>query len=161
MSEIWLPIAGFEGLYEISNIGRVRSSRRNKVMKLNFSHGYLRVRLQYKGHIKSIAVHCLVALAFIPNPLNLPEVNHDDLDKTNNEVGNLEWTTPKGNMAHAVANGRLSGKTNPRKAKKLTYDLVTQIRVASKAGASSRDLASLFGVDRRNISKIVKGESWA
>lgn len=102
--EVWKDIPGFEGCYRISNCGRVKSISRmrqnshqvipSRILKYGDNgHGYIIVNL-YKnniGHMKY--VHRLVAIAFLPNPLNLPEVNHKDEDKFNNKLENLEWCT--------------------------------------------------------------------
>ena len=101
--EIWRPIVGYEGLYEVSSYGRVRSLdrydnknhfRKGLIMKQNDSgngRGYMSVILCLNGKIKKYLVHRLVAQAFIPNPDNLPEVNHKDENPGNNNVTNLEW----------------------------------------------------------------------
>lgn len=96
MKTIWRPIKGYENLYEISNTGQVRSlcGRYGKLNTLKQgvgSRGYLLVTLCNHGKQKSVNVHRLVADAFIPNPDNLPCVNHKDENKTNNNVSNLEW----------------------------------------------------------------------
>lgn len=96
--EIWRPVVGYEGLYEVSNMGRVRSLNYNrtgkvKVLKnvLQVRDGYLFVCLRKNGEQKIKKIHRLVAEAFIPNPDNLPQVNHKDEDKTNNCSWNLEF----------------------------------------------------------------------
>ena len=99
--EIWRPIVGYEGLYEVSSYGRVRSLdrydnknhfRKGLIMKQNNDgRGYMSVILCLNGKIKKYLVHRLVAQAFIPNPDNLPEVNHKDENPENNSVTNLEW----------------------------------------------------------------------
>ena len=106
MIEEWRPIEGYEGLYEVSNIGRVRSVDRfyyrlhkGKVLSpTKDRYGYLTVTLNCNGKSKTIKIHRLVAQAFLPNPDNLPQVNHKDEDKTNNNVDNLEWCTAKYNV---------------------------------------------------------------
>ena len=112
MIEEWRPVEGYEGLYEVSNTGRVRSLdryvkgkgesyrlRKGSILSLVKSNlGYLQVSLCCNGKYKTINVHRLVAQTFILNPDNLPEVNHKDEDKTNNSIENLEWCTAKYNM---------------------------------------------------------------
>ena len=108
MIEEWRPVVGYEGLYEVSSYGRVRSLdryderncfREGRILKLYTSRvGYLRVQLSLNSKKKMYLVHRLVAEAFIPNPDNLPEVNHLDEDKTNNRVENLEFCDRKYNI---------------------------------------------------------------
>ena len=96
--EIWRPVIGYEGLYEVSSYGRVRSLKKNKVIKFFLKGGYPYCGLFSDGKQKNHQIHRLVAQAFIPNPDNLPQVNHKDEDKTNNIVDNLEWCDRKYNM---------------------------------------------------------------
>lgn len=96
-NEIWKPVTveGFETVYEVSNLGNVRRvGCTNNLSPLSVGSGYLDVILQHKKHRKQIKVHRLAALAFIPNPENLPYVNHLDENKHNNAISNLEWCTP-------------------------------------------------------------------
>ena len=120
MIEEWRPIEGYEGLYEISSYGRVRSLdkyvksksesyrlHKGKVLSPEKNtRGYLSVVLSYNGKHKTITVHRLVAQAFLPNPDNLPEINHKDEDKTNNNVTNLEWCDHKYNVNYGTRNIR-------------------------------------------------------
>lgn len=110
MKEIWKDIDGYEGLYQVSNLGRVKSLPRNgtvkteKIMRLTRTpKGYLNVCLTKSKHQNPQRVHRLVAKAFIPNPYALPQVNHKDEDKTNNKVSNLEWCDNRYNCTY---NGR-------------------------------------------------------
>ena len=89
--EIWKDIEGYEGLYQVSNEGRVRSVRNNKILKPSNLDKYPIVIFSVDGKRFGKRVHRLVAEAFIPNPQNLPCVNHKDENKTNNKVENLEW----------------------------------------------------------------------
>lgn len=128
--EIWKPIKDFENLYEVSNLGRVKSLPRikinnrgkqltkEKIMKPHdFNNGYYKVPLTNKEHLKKYyLVHRLVAQSFIPNPNNLPQVNHKDGDKSNNCVNNLEWITKEDNIKHAYKMG-----LNPSRKKMIEY----------------------------------------
>ena len=98
MIEEWKAIPGYEGLYEVSNKGNVRNVRRNTLLRLQKNQGYIKVWLYKNGIGTGLRVHRLVAEAFLPNPDNLPEVNHKDEDKTNNNVDNLEWCNRKYNI---------------------------------------------------------------
>ena len=115
MDEIWKDIEGFEGLYQVSNLGNVKSLvdsngvSREKIRKPSIcSNGYLQVILYKNKTIKHFSVHRLVAIAFIPNPNNLPCVNHIDECKTNNVASNLEWCTHKENINYGSRNERAS-----------------------------------------------------
>lgn len=109
--EIWKDIEGYEGLYQVSNLGRVKRMRfinkntniekeRIKSQKIR-KDGYLEVALYKNGKGKYIQVHRLVAKSFIPNPKKLPQVNHIDGIKTNNIVENLEWVSISDNAIHS------------------------------------------------------------
>lgn len=103
MEEIWKDIDGYEGLYQVSNVGRVRSLRRNIILKSKIErNGYERVRLSVNNIPKDYSVHRLVANAFIPNPNNYPIVNHKDENRTNNCVENLEWCTQEYNVNYGT-----------------------------------------------------------
>ena len=111
--EIWCPIKGFEGLYEVSDQGRVRSLKfgKERILKpIRMSKGYLFVNLCKNGEMKKCLVHRLVAQTFIPNPDNLPQVNHKDEDKENNSVQNLEWCDQKYNINYGIRNQMVSMK---------------------------------------------------
>ena len=116
-TEIWRDIEGYEGLYQVSNWGRVKSLKKKGNSKEriltasnNNTKKYWRVQLSKNDKIKHFAVHRLVALAFIPNPQNLPQVNHKDENKDNNNVLNLEWCTVKQNTNYGTRNKRASKK---------------------------------------------------
>lgn len=106
INEVWKDIVGYEGLYQVSNLGRVKSLNYYKtktpaILKLRIAHkryNYMDITLCKNGVKKRHKVHRLVAMAFIPNPNNLPQINHKDCDVTNNCVDNLEWCTAKYNI---------------------------------------------------------------
>ena len=109
--EHWKAIAGYEEIYEVSDLGRVRSLKfwKEKILKPQKDKGgYLHVGLSKDGQIKHTYVHRLVAEAFIPNPQGLETVNHKDEDKTNNSVANLEWMSNKDNLNYGTRNKRVS-----------------------------------------------------
>lgn len=125
MQEIWRDIKGYEGMYQVSNLGRVKSLERQvqmkryiktlpeKIMKLTLNkRGYLYIALCKNGRYQRYRVHRLVATTFIPNPHNKPQVNHIDRNVLNNSVDNLEWCTNEENMKHASATGFRKGKKN-------------------------------------------------
>ena len=106
--EIWKDVVGYESLYQVSNLGNVKSMKYayiNKIRILTFHYnkkGYRRVHLTKNKIDKYLSVHRLVAEAFIPNPNNYPQVNHKDGNKLNNSVDNLEWCTNEYNFQHAL-----------------------------------------------------------
>lgn len=120
--EIWKPISGYEGLYEVSSCGRVKSVERDFVDSIGRKYtvkerilkgapcgGYFIVTLRdNKGKRKNPRIHRLVAEAFIPNPDNKPQVNHKDEIKTNNHVENLEWVSAKENCNYGTRNERMA-----------------------------------------------------
>lgn len=99
--ETWLPIQGFENSYLVSNLGNIWSLRRNKVLSVRkTTKGYGQVNLSKRGRMTTHRVHRLVATHFLPNPLNLPEVNHLNENKLDNRVENLEWCDRSHNVNH-------------------------------------------------------------
>lgn len=117
MKELFKPIKGYEGLYEISSFGRVKNVNRNSFLKLKPTNcGYLKVNLSKpyddkKGHyLKTYTIHRLVAEVFIPNPDDLPCVNHKDENKHNNHIDNLEWCSHAYNDNYGTRNSRMGAK---------------------------------------------------
>ena len=121
--EIWLPIRGYEGLYEVSHLGRVRSVNREMIDSNGFkrtykgrflslsagANGYENIRLSRDGVGKNHSVHRLVAEAFVANPEGKAQVNHKDRNPLNNDFTNLEWVTHQENADHAVETGYHNG----------------------------------------------------
>lgn len=138
MLEVWKDIPNYEGLYQISNLGNVKSlcfgarniKKSNIVKLLHQSRnnlGYHKVQLYKDGKSKMFYVHRLVAMSFIPNPDNKPQINHKDGNKDNNTIDNLEWVTSKENLRHAVETGlrqpsQMKGRTGKlNKMSKIIY----------------------------------------
>ena len=128
MKEIWKDIKNFEGLYQVSNLGEVKSLERivtiglgnkikleEKIMKFTKRSGYYNLVLRKNGKRYSKQVHRLVAEAFISNPENKPQVNHKDFNKLNNNIDNLEWVTSKENTQWSRNNMKHRHKTSHSK----------------------------------------------
>ena len=105
MKEIWKPIKGYEGLYEVSTFGHIRNCRTSRCVKPYYHFkGYMRVDLCKDGQKQHLKVHRIVAEAFIPNPDSKPHVNHRDFNRQNNRVWNLEWCTDLENKRYNKEN---------------------------------------------------------
>ena len=147
MTETWKAIAGFEGLYEVSNLGRVKSLKfgQEKILKpWEDTYGYLLVSLSKDGHRKTLKVHRLVAKAFIQNPNNLGTVNHKDEVKTNNVASNLEW------MSRAD-NKRYSANKSVQMFDKSTGELLATFPSLCEADR-------VTGINKGNISQCCNGK---
>lgn len=178
MMEQWKPVPGYEGVYEASNLGAVRSTpkewstgkegstkRSHKGVALKpwtTPNGYHRITFKIPGPLPNgIAVHRLVALLFISNPENKPQVNHIDGNKTNNRVDNLEWTTSSENVRHSIDTGlRVSPKGTELSHAKLTEKDVIDIRNRKASGETYRAIADSYGMHTVSIFYIVKRKNW-
>lgn len=167
--EIWKDIAGFEGMYQISSFGNVKSMDRilphkthgtwhikERVLKPHWNgpkySKYLTVFLHYgHGKTKCVRVHRLVAETFIPNPYNLPQINHIDGNKENNHVSNLEWITPAKNTEHAWKTGLCDGIVKAKQRPVINLD--TGERFDSLADAERS-----FGKSVGAISHVLNGK---
>ena len=171
MEEVFVPIANYEGIYEISNLGRVKSLARlsasgaslaPKILKTSANGaGYLSVSL-YKGEGKwTTRVHCLVAAAFVENknPAKFNIINHLDGNKLNPASANLEWNDHSGNSLHSYASGLSSNQGITHRSNKLTEDDVRYIR-SQKGLVHIDELTSKFNVHRQTIYGIWQGKYW-
>jgi len=162
--EEWRDAAGWDGLYRVSSLGNVWSTRAGRPLtQTACPKGYRYVTLHRDGRKTNQTVHRLVAMTFSPAPPGL-EVNHKDGDKANNRPENLEWCTHAENMAHALATGLFPKVWNPRIGQashkaKLCDAQVYEIR-SRYPGETIKALAALFDVSQASVSAIVHGKSW-
>lgn len=174
--EIWKDIEGWEGFYQISSKGRVKSIGRNKtigdkgkkfmpsfIMKQNIVKEYLTVIFwkSYHNHEKW-QVHRLVGFYFVPNPYNKPTVNHDNTIKLDNDFINLIWATHQEQQLHAVANGLRNNTLGENSNfSKLTKEVVLEIRNLFDNGImKTGDLSVKFNTALSNVRCIVNRKTW-
>lgn len=170
-------IPGFEGRYSASDDGRIwshpkntNSNRAGRWLRPAMSHGYFRVRIYPAcGACTTTNVHRLVALAWHPNPEQLPQINHIDGNKLNNAPGNLEWCSASANVRHAWKHGLARGSERATRAglanllafnrttRKLTEQQIAEIKRRLAAGETGRALARAFSVSPGTISHINRG----
>lgn len=159
--EIWKDIPEFEGIYQASNFGRLRTIKSDGSFYLHSlkasSNRYINVCLSVNSIRKTIKIHRIVAKLFIPNPDKKPQVNHKDFDKTNNNVENLEWVTEKENIQHALKSkpemvaGMIKYNCEIRPKKIIQKDLKgNEIAVFN----NSQEAHKATGVCRRNILQV-------
>ncbi len=171
MNEIWEDY--IKGYYKVSTTGEICSVDRQVLFHGNYalrkgiilkqtknSKGYLTVVICIDGTRKTIASHRAIAETFIPNPLELPQVNHIDGNPLNNDVNNLEWCTASDNQKHAYATG-LKTQGEMRLNAKLTAEDVYEIADMIYEGYSNNKIAEKYGVTKGSIEGIKKGRSWA
>lgn len=164
MNEEWRSVERAKGRYEVSNTGKIRSmnyKRTGTVKELlpaKDKKGYLRTAIVIDGKPKTIKVHREIAKAFIPNPNNLPQVNHKDGNKENNNVSNLEWVTNIDNAHHAIENGLF---VNSYEATKKANNKRKKPVVATKDGVSVlfdsiNEASRKLNLSRRHIQDVLR-----
>ena len=176
--ENWKDVTGWEGLYQVSDLGRVKALPRTfvtrnkwgemvkhipeRIKKLNLTSGnnYLAVTLTHKGRIGRGLVHRLVCEAFHgPAPSPHHHCAHADGDPLNNRADNLRWATPRENAEDTRQHGRMRLGENSNLAK-LAPDQVRAIRARADAGEAIKSLAAEYGLTREGVSAIVKRKNW-
>lgn len=155
--EIWKDIKGYEGLYQVSNLGRVKSFITHKILvPCNTGQGYKKIKLSHHGKQKSFKIHRLVADAFIPNELNLPHVNHKNRKRDDNRVENLEWVTQGYNTKYSYDEMyKDPSYRNPRiilSDEQLDYIIKNYKKGSKKYGGNA--LARQFNVSQPTIVSI-------
>lgn len=176
--EIWKDIIGYEGLYQISNTGFVKSfdryihgisilgkkfviKRSGALMSIAFDKNKYRVISLFENRKKKMfKVHRLVAIHFIPNPLNLPQVNHKDGDKSNNNDWNLEWNTCPENLKHASENNLTAKGIRHNKAKLTEEDVYFIRKLREEHNTPTHRLIEMFRVNQSTIDNVIKRRGW-
>lgn len=164
MKEMWKDIKGYNGDYQVSNAGRVRSNKYGywKILKqYKCGKGYIGIDLCKNGQYGKFLMHRLVASHLIPNPLSLPEVNHKDGDKFNNNKANLNWTDGKGNMKHAreVLGFNMNGERSPNS--KLSEAEVKEIiSLYNLREISVTEIARKYNICNSHVWALSKGIYW-
>lgn len=177
MEEVWKDVIDYEGLYQVSNLGHVRSLdhyvahsyggvalHRGRLKKVSFDGNYLNVTLSKDGKTRTFRVHRLVAAAFIPNPDACKCVNHIDGNKRNNVVSNLEWCTHRQNTQHAINHGLITfentGFTSWPKESREHYSKIRKkaiVRSDGKQYKCTADAAADLGVTYSAVSHVLRG----
>jgi hypothetical protein len=169
MIEIWKDVVGYEGCYQVSNTGRVKSIVRTfvsgnnsiqktteKELKYCITNGYKRVTLYTSGKLKNYCIHRLVAMAFIDNPYNLNVVNHKDENRLNNNVENLEWCTYKYNTNYGTTREKISKAVIAGKECKKVKAFKDGILIGRFD--SVRDAVKVLNNTKNNIYKALSGK---
>ena len=173
--EIWKDIEGYEGLYQVSNHGRVKSLARKVRCKNNSfrqtedriitlkhdKYGYNILVLHNDKKRKTCKVHRLVAKHFIPNPNNKEHVNHKNSIRDDNNVSNLEWVTPRENSIHGIKHGYANCNGEKHSKAKLTNLQAKEIReLYAKGNHTYQQLGDMYGVPKQKIYRIIKRMSY-
>ena len=166
--EMWKEVKGYGGKYQVSNLGNVRSvdrtfvnacgvmvTRKGSMLKpIQKRDGYMKVTMHREGKVNTELIHRLVAKAFIPNPNNLPQVNHKDGNKRNNDVSNLEWCTALSNMHHAKQHGLRNNALKYAKSMRKAV-IATNIETGKETFYESiHEAEKVFG---RHVTNVLSG----
>ena len=178
-AERYYDVLGWEDRYQITKFGQVRRKSRyinspicggqrrlpTKQLSVRLIRGYLAIQIRIHGRGKTIYIHRMLAMLFIPNPENKRCINHIDGQKDNNSLGNLEWCTHKENMAHAHRTGLAhvprQGPGELSSAAKLNNEQVIDIKRRLLIGETYKSIGSIYGVSNSTIGWIARGETWS
>jgi len=174
MSEVWKGVVGYEGFYEVSSYGQVRSLdrevghrwggsaiKKGKILSpQRDKDGYVQYGLSKSGKTLTKKGHRIVAEAFLERREGREEINHLNLVKSDNRPCNLQWCSRGENQAHAAAENIFCGKYNPKRAKKINIQIARDIRKKREDGLSYKKLGDLFGVSAPTAFRVVKDEIW-
>ena len=173
--EIWKDVIGYEGLYQVSNLGNVKSLERivyekngnsrivkDRILRPSINrYGYHCVRLYKQSSGKTFSIHRLVCLSFLGQNIEKQYVNHIDGNKANNDLKNLEWCTIKENNIHCYKAGlKKASKGDSHYRSKITEEQAKEIKYGYK-GLTQNQIARLYGINRQSISKIRLGLNWS
>lgn len=178
MAEYWKDIEGYEGIYQVSTLGKIKAlpvskkygrfeqKRKETILKPSIDkRGYHSVSLQKDGITKYCSVHRIVAEAFILNIENKPTTNHIDGDKSNNSVYNLEWATHKEQINHADKNGLRNIRGENSAVARATNEAVEYIRKnhwsdLKAQKSNTQELCDKFAISKTTIYNILRNRSW-
>lgn len=163
--EEWMLVKELHNNYKISNYGRLSSINYNrtgneKILKLSISKGYHRTAVSVNTVKKNISIHRLVAKYFIPNPNNLPEVNHKDGVPTNNYFENLEWCTKEYNKLHAIENNLFSHTGEEHHGATINNTQVIIIKQKIAEGKTTKQISKETHISQYVISHIRNNRTW-
>ena len=157
--EVWKDVIGFEGKYEVSNLGKVRNKKNLRVLKAQDHNGYERVYLNDGQKQRKLRVHRIVAKVFL-NPPEHPKqtmINHKDSNRSNNNVDNLEWCTHRENVSHAIKKGTVKGNDNFEKC--VRRDVEKDVKVIrylyETTHLTQMELSEIFNISGNAVSSII------
>ena len=162
MNEVWKDVVGYEGYYEVSDLGNVRKNKCGTILKLSMGTKYKLVGFYVNQKLKTPMVHRLVATAFIDNPENKEQVNHINGIKTDNRASNLEWVTLQENIAHSVRTGLLAGVRGENHHNcKISEEAARDIKFNYVKGVTSlKYFAAKHNTTIQNVCFIANNKAW-